>query len=207
MKVIRIIPTAVVPKTESLFLTSRQAAGLFFLFGKELMRDLVTLSFKEKQLQKLLEPEISLLGFELIRLRFSGGTDKTLQIMAERPDGTMTVGDCTDLSHALSPILDVEDSISEKYSLEISSPGIDRPLTRLEHFEQWVGYKIKVELNQPMDGRRRFKGIIQTIQGSIVVLDTFPEIVYVQFTQIANARLVMSEKLLNRHEEERILSD
>lgn len=171
------------------------------------MRDMVAQSFKEKQLQKLLEPEITLMGYELIRLRFSGSTEKTLQIMAERPDGTMTVGDCTDLSHALSPLLDVEDKISEKYSLEISSPGIDRPLTRLEHFVQWVGYKAKVDLNQPMDGRRRFKGIIQTTKGSTVVLDTIPEIVYVQFSQIAKARLVMSEKLLNRHQEERILTD
>ncbi len=200
--------TAVVPKTESLFLTIRQAAGLFFLFGnKSSMRDLVALSFKEKQLQKILEPEISMMGFELIRLRFYGSTNKTLQIMAERPDGTMTVGDCTDLSNALSPILDVEDSISDKYSLEVSSPGIDRPLTKLEHFEQWVGYKAKVELNQPMDGQRRFKGIIHPTRGSIIVMDTFPEMVYVQFSQIAKASLVLSEKLLNRHQEERVLSD
>ncbi len=171
------------------------------------MRDLVALTFKEKQLQKLLEPEISLMGFELIRLRFSGSTTKTLQIMAERPDGTMTVGDCTDLSHALSPLLDVEDSISDKYSLEVSSPGIDRPLTKLEHFEQWVGYKAKVELNQPIDGQRRFKGIIQSTKGYVVVLDTFPEKIYMQFSQISKARLVMSEKLLNRHQEEQILSN
>ncbi len=171
------------------------------------MQDLVALTFKEKQLQKLLEPEISLMGFELIRLRFSGNAKKTLQIMAERPDGTMTVGDCTDLSHALSPLLDVEDTISEEYSLEISSPGIDRPLTRLEHFEQWVGYKAKVELNQPMDGQRRFKGIIQSTKGSTVILDMIPELLYVQFPQIAKASLVMSEKLLNRHQEQRILSD
>lgn len=171
------------------------------------MQDLVALTFKEKQLQKLLEPEISLMGFELIRLRFSGNTKKTLQIMAEGPDGTMTVGDCTELSHALSPLLDVEDAISEEYSLEISSPGIDRPLTRLEHFEQWVGYKAKVELNQPMDGKRRFKGIIQSTKGSTVILDMIPELLYVQFPQIAKASLVMSEKLLNRHQEQRILSD
>lgn len=171
------------------------------------MQDLVALTFKEKQLQKLLEPEISLRGFELIRLRFSGNTKKTLQIMAERPDGTMTVGDCTDLSHALSPQLDVEDTISEEYSLEISSPGIDRPLTKLEHFEQWVGYKAKVELNQPMDGQRRFKGIIQSTKGSTIILDMISELLHVQFSQIAKASLVMSEKLMNRHQEQRILSD
>ncbi len=171
------------------------------------MRDLVALSFKEKQLRKLLEPEIASLGFELIRLRFSGNTRKALQIMAEQSDGTMTVGDCTDLSHALSPLLDVEDSINDQYSLEISSPGIDRPLTKLEHFEQWMGYKAKVELNRPIHGQRRFRGVIGATKGSIVVLDIFPETVHIQFSQISKARLVMSEKLLNRNQEERIISD
>jgi ribosome maturation factor RimP len=111
------------------------------------------------------EPVIMGLGFRLVRVKISGLSGCTVQIMAERPDGTMSIDDCETLSRALSPVLDVADPIERAYRLEISSPGIDRPLVRRSDFERYAGSAIKVEMGVAIDGRRRFRGLLLGAEG------------------------------------------
>jgi ribosome maturation factor RimP len=112
------------------------------------------------------EPVLAQLGYRLVRVRISAQAGTTLQIMAERPDGTMTIEDCEAASQALSPELDVEDLIAEAYRLELSSPGIDRPLVRVSDFRRAVGHEAKIELAQPVaSGRKRFRGVIVAVEG------------------------------------------
>lgn len=111
------------------------------------------------RIAELIGPSLEAMGFDLVRVRFTGGGRPTLQIMAERSeDGTMGIDDCEEVSRAVSAILDVEDPIIEAYHLEVSSPGVDRPLTRPKDFERYAGHDAKLELASPMDGRKRFKG-------------------------------------------------
>src|SRR5215467_5787590 len=116
------------------------------------------------------EPVIEGLGFRLVRVRISGLSGRTVQILAERPDGTMTIDDCETVSRALSPVLDVADPIELAYRLEISSPGIDRPLVRRSDFERHVGSAIKVEMAAAVDGRRRFRGLLLGTEGDVARL-------------------------------------
>lgn len=109
----------------------------------------------------LVEPVLIDLGFRLVRVQVSGGDGPSVQIMAERPDGSIVIEDCEAISRQLSPLLDVHEPIEGSYRLEISSPGIDRPLVRASDFEDWVGYEAKVELKSPVDGRKRFRGVIE----------------------------------------------
>ncbi len=112
------------------------------------------------------------LGYRLVRVTVSGSqAHQTLQIMAERPDGTMTANDCERVSKQLSPILDVMDPISDAYRLEISSPGIDRPMVRATDFETWTGYEAKIELTEPVSGRRRFRGLIDGFEDGEIRID------------------------------------
>jgi ribosome maturation factor RimP len=127
----------------------------------------------------------------------------TLQIMAERPDGTMTVDDCEVLSRDLSPLLDVEDPIDREYHLEVSSPGIDRPLVRLGDFDRWSGHQVKIELARPIDGRRRFKGTLAGREGDTVKLALEasakreqPDVVSLGVADIEEARLVLTDQLI-----------
>jgi ribosome maturation factor RimP len=127
----------------------------------------------------------------------------TLQIMAERPDGTMSVEDCERLSRDLSPVLDVEDPIDTKDYLEVSSPGIDRPLVRRSDFVHWSGHEAKIELARPLDGRRRFKGILRGLAGDDVRLEMEPkskldgpETVSLPLAEIGEARLVLTDALI-----------
>ena len=110
---------------------------------------------------RLIEPPLAGLGFRLVRVQTSGRDGMTLQIMAERPDGTMTVADCETVSRNLSPLLDANDVISGSYHLEVSSPGIDRPIVRPADFDEWSGYEAKIELKEPVSGRKRFRGVIE----------------------------------------------
>ena len=107
---------------------------------------------------RLIEPVLENLGFRLVRIRMIGAAGRTLQIMAERPDGTMTIDDCETASRAISPLLDVEEPVSGSYELEVSSPGIDRPMVRAEDFQRWSGHEAKIEMLVPQSGRRRFRG-------------------------------------------------
>ncbi|NVJ98751.1 MAG: ribosome maturation factor RimP [Alphaproteobacteria bacterium] len=146
---------------------------------------------------ELIEPTVEALGFELVRVTYGGGRKPTLQVMAERPDGTMSVDDCATLSREVSLILDVEDPLPGEYLLEVSSPGIDRPLTRAKDFERWVGFEVKVELGMQMDGRRRFRGRMVSFDGNMIVVDTDDEgEVSLEFGDVAKAKLILTDELL-----------
>lgn len=140
-------------------------------------------------------------GFELVRVRLAGSGPATLQVMAERPDGTMTVDDCAELSRALSAILDVEDPIAGTYVLEVSSPGIDRPLVRQKDFERFTGFEAKIETVRPVDtdksaGQKRFRGRLLGLAGDDVRIETENGEVVLPFVDIAAARLVLTNELI-----------
>jgi ribosome maturation factor RimP len=148
----------------------------------------------------LIEPALGELGFRLVRVTVSGHNGATLQIMAERPDGTITVEDCADISRHLSPLLDAHDPINGHYTLEISSPGIDRPLARASDFEAWAGHEAKVEMKELVGGRKRFRGILKGLTGDAVRLEVpddqgGPEVA-LPIGLIAEARLVLTDALI-----------
>ena len=151
-------------------------------------------------LETLLAPAVQAQGYRLVRLRLVGGRRKTLQILAERPDGQMDVEDCAKLSRALSEVLETADPISEEYVLEVSSPGIDRPLTAPEDFVRFAGHDARVELMRGVDGRRRFKGLLVGLEGSDVVMDVTEanETRRVRFpvAEIDEAKLVLTDRLI-----------
>jgi ribosome maturation factor RimP len=124
-------------------------------------------------LTKLIEPEARAEGFELVRVKMLGGTsDPTLQVMAERPEtGQLSLEDCARLSRRLSDLLDQTDPIEGAYRLEVSSPGIDRPLTRLPDFERWAGHEARITLAEPLDGRKQFNGTLAGTEGEQVLID------------------------------------
>jgi ribosome maturation factor RimP len=150
----------------------------------------------ETKLLELLEPEISRLGYELVRLRLLGRDDKILQIMAETPDGLCGIGDCQTISHALSDLLDAADPLPFPYRLEVSSPGIDRPLTRAKDFARWTGHDAKVELTEPVAGRKRLEGHLVGITGDIVQLTISGNLFELPRQNIKSAKLVLTDKLL-----------
>src|SRR6202012_3243606 len=121
-------------------------------------------------LEPVFEPVIEKAGFKLVRLRIMGGASKTLQVMAERPDGSMDVEGCTALSHALLDFIEAEDPIEGEYEIEVSSPGIDRPLTRPMDFSRCAGHEAKIELTEMVDGRKRFRAIVLGMDGGDVVI-------------------------------------
>ncbi|MEM9810009.1 MAG: ribosome maturation factor RimP [Pseudomonadota bacterium] len=149
-------------------------------------------------LKALLEPVVETAGFELVRLRVTGSRDRTLQIMAERPNGTMSAEDCAALSRALSPVLEEKDPITEAYTLEVSSPGIDRPLTRLKDFARWDGFAAKIELTYAVEGQKRFKGILAGTEDQNVLIDLEgeEETAMMPFDIIAAAKLIMTDELI-----------
>jgi ribosome maturation factor RimP len=158
-------------------------------------------SGSDGQVADLIEPALADLGFRLVRVRIMGREEQTLQIMAERNDGTVTIEDCVEISRQLSPLLDAHDPISGKYHLEVSSPGIDRPLVRPSDFEDWSGYEVKVELNQMLDGRKRFRGKIEGYADGELRLEVDLDQIGVQviglpLTLIAEARLVLTDDLV-----------
>ena len=150
----------------------------------------------DQRLTAIVQPSMEGMGFELVRLRLMSGKKITLQIMAERPDGTMEVEDCAELSRNLSAILDVEDPISGEYTLEVSSPGIDRPLTRLTDFDRWEGYEAKLETDELIDGRKRFKGVLAGVEGSEVLIEIDEGTIGLQFDWLADAKLVLTDDLI-----------
>jgi ribosome maturation factor RimP len=150
----------------------------------------------------IVEPVLEDLGYGLVRVRVTGTNGCTVQIMAERPDGTMSVDDCETVSRAVSPVLDLEDPISQAYYLEVSSPGIDRPLVRASDFERWVGYEAKIEMAVPVDGRKRFKGVIRGVVGDAALIELADvkegeeRMVRLPFADLGEARLVLTEALV-----------
>lgn len=152
----------------------------------------------EERLENLLGPAIEGLGFELVRIKVNAGKRPTVQVMAERPDRTMTVDDCADVSRELSAILDVEDPLSGEYVLEVSSPGIDRPLTREKDFADFAGALAKLETSVPRDGRRRFKGRLAGTREGAVVLETDQGELAFPFGEVDSAKLVMTDELIRK---------
>lgn len=150
---------------------------------------------------QIAEPVLEGLGFRLVRVHISGATERIVQIMAERPDGSMTVNDCEMISKGLSPVIDVADPLSGKYRLEISSPGIDRPLVRPSDFEDWAGHEAKIELKEPVDGRKRFKGVLEGFEDGEVRIAAEAGSLGIQnlgfpVSLIADARLVLTDDLI-----------
>ena len=149
-------------------------------------------------LNALIEPICDEMGYDLVRLQLQGGNSrKVLQIMAERKDRkAMTVEDCADLSRAISPVLDEKDPIEDNYTLEVSSPGIDRPLVKLDDFDRFKGFEAKVEALSLINGRKRFSGRLQGTDGNDVII-LFEDVeVRIPFDQIAKAKLVLTDELL-----------
>jgi ribosome maturation factor RimP len=149
-------------------------------------------------IEKLLGPALEALGYSIVRIQFTSGRRATLQVMAERQDGApMAVEDCAQISRAASALLDVEDPIGGAYDLEVSSPGIDRPLTRLQDFERFAGYEAKIETARLLDGRKRFRGRIAgvTEEGVIRVKDGDVEF-DVPYDAVAKAKLVLTQDLI-----------
>lgn len=145
----------------------------------------------------LIEPTAANLGYRIVRVRLSGNRRKRLQIMAERlSDGQMGIDDCGRLSRALSPVFDLEDPVQGEYDLEISSPGIDRPLMSAEDFTRFLGHEAKLETAAMIDGRRRWKGVIKAVEGDVIVLGAEGGDARLALAQLSDARLVLTDKLI-----------
>ena len=154
----------------------------------------------DARVARIVEPVAESMGYHLVRVRMNGNNGGTLQIMAERHDGTMNVEDCEALSRAVSPVMDVEDPIPQAYHLELSSPGIDRPLVREDDFARWAGHLVKLETREPIEGRRRFRGRVVSVgeDGFVIELDgsAAGERVAVPFALVHDARLVLTDELI-----------
>ncbi|MEM7717758.1 MAG: ribosome maturation factor RimP [Pseudomonadota bacterium] len=160
------------------------------------MSDLIAKTTMDQRLAEIITPVIEDLGFELVRVRLQGGNSATLQIMAEKPSGGIEVDDCAAISTAVSATLDVEDPIEDQYTLEVSSPGIDRPLTRLKDFDAWEGYVAKIETSELIDGRKRFKGVLAGTEDGEVLIDIEEGTIGLQFEWLADAKLVLTDELI-----------
>ncbi|MEQ9314749.1 MAG: ribosome maturation factor RimP [Henriciella sp.] len=159
---------------------------------------MIALTQQEKTILSMIEPLADGLGMEIVRVRLMGGRRPTLQVMAEKAGGAPTnVEDCADLSHAISPVLEAADPISDPYRLEVSTPGIDRPLTREGDFGRWVGHLAKVELAMPINGRRRFQGVIQREDEDGVAIELEDETELVAHVHdMTKASLVLTDELI-----------
>jgi len=171
-----------------------------FLCLDDMTNDLIAKAAIDRRLAEIITPVIEDLGFELVRVRLMSGKTSTLQIMAERPEGGIEVDDCAAISTGISAVLDVEDPILDAYALEVSSPGIDRPLTRLKDFDMWVGYETKIETTELIDGRRRFRGAIAGTENDEVLVtieDQGEDItIGLKFDWLEDAKLVLTEELI-----------
>ena len=155
-----------------------------------------------RRVADIVEPAIEGLGYRVVKVRLTGQNGQTLQIMAERPDGSMDIAGCEEVSRAISPLLDVEDPIAGKYQLEVSSPGVDRPLVRPSDFEAWSGFEAKVEMAEMIAGRKRFRGKLEGFEDGEVRLwftesdGSDPVVIGLPFDGLAEAKLVMTDELL-----------
>jgi ribosome maturation factor RimP len=164
------------------------------------MTDLIAKTAIDRRLADIISPVIEGLGFELVRIRLMGGKTRTLQIMVDRPEGGIEVDECATCSTAISAVLDVEDPIEDNYILEVSSPGIDRPLTRLKDFDMWVEYEARLETTELIDGRRRFKGILQGTEGDEVLIEIEEGgetlTIGLKFDWLSDAKLLLTDELI-----------
>lgn len=152
-----------------------------------------------KKIERAIAPMAQTMGYDLVRVSLigAGSSRPTLQIMAERPDGTMLIDDCSRLSQAVSALLDVENLIDEAYNLEVSSPGIDRPLTRLKDFARYAGFEARIEMHSPVNGQRKFKGIVRGVDGETVLFETEQgAVVHLPFGEVDKAKLLLTDELI-----------
>ena len=161
------------------------------------MSDLVAKAAIDRRMAAIIAPVIEDLGFELVRVRLMSGKAKTLQIMADRPEGGIEVDDCATISTAVSAVLDVEDPLEDAYTLEVSSPGIDRPLTRPKDFDVWAGYEAKIETAELIDGRRRFKGALAGTDGDEILIEIDEGTIGLRFEWLTDAKLVLTDQLIS----------
>ncbi len=148
------------------------------------------------RVSEAIAPALEAMGFDLVRVRLSGVQRPVLQVMAERPDGRMSVDDCAEVSRAISAILDVEDPIAGAYTLEVSSPGLDRPLVRPADYERFKGFDARLDLVQPLDGRKRLTGRLLGCAAELVRLHTDAGEVAVPFVAVASAKLLLTDALI-----------
>ena len=161
---------------------------------------------EDRRLLELLDPVAEAAGYEIVRLRLMGGDEaRRLQIMAETPEGEMVVEDCARLSRAISEIMDAADPIAGEYTLEVSSPGVDRPLTRLKDFANYEGHEARIELDRVAEGRKRFRGVLAGVEGDAIGIDLEGEYstAMVPFSWIVDAKLILTDALMKRGAEER----
>ncbi len=153
----------------------------------------------ERKIADIIDPVIKDLGFDLIQVRMIGTQNlQTLQILAENPEtGKMDLNGCTAVSRAISAVLDVEDPIASAYQLEVSSPGIDRPLMKIADFEKYTGFDVSVETEMPQDGQKRFRGKLVKCEADAIEIATEDGAVKIEFDNVLKAKLVMTEELVN----------
>ncbi len=160
------------------------------------MSNMIAKSAIDSRLAEIVAPVIEDMGFELVRLRLQSGKTSTLQIMAERPEGGIEVDECAQISNAVSATLDVEDPLNDSYVLEVGSPGIDRPLTRLKDFETFEGYDAKLETTELIDGQKRFRGILAGVEGEEVLVNLEQGTIGLHFDWLADAKLILTDELI-----------
>ena len=160
------------------------------------MNDLIAKAAIDRRVTEIIAPVIEDMGFEVVRVRLMSGKETVLQIMAQKPDGTIEVDDCGLISTTVGALLDVEDPILDAYTLEVSSPGIDRPLTRLKDFDQWEGFEAKIETDELIDGRRRFKGALAGTEGDEVLIEIEEGTIGLKFEWLSDAKLVLTDELI-----------
>ncbi|MHA6326171.1 ribosome maturation factor RimP [Roseivivax sp. CAU 1753] len=160
------------------------------------MTDLIAKTAMDKRIAEIATPVIEDMGYELVRVRLQSGNTPLLQIMAERPEGGIDVDACAEISTALSATFDVEDPILDAYTLEVSSPGIDRPLTRLKDFETFEGYEAKIETHDLVGGQKRFKGVLAGVEDGEVLINVDAGTIGLRFDWLADAKLVLTDELI-----------
>jgi len=160
------------------------------------MNDLIAKAAIDRRIAEIITPVVEDMGFEVVRVRLMSGKESILQIMVQRPDGQIEVDECGQISTALSATLDVEDPILDVYNLEVSSPGIDRPLTRMKDFDQWEGFEAKIETDELIDGRRRFKGLLAGTEGDEVLITITEGTIGLKFEWLSDAKLVLTDELI-----------
>jgi ribosome maturation factor RimP len=167
-----------------------------FFVSESMMNDLIAKAAIDRRIAEIITPVIEDMGFELVRVRLMTGKESILQIMVQRPDGQIEVDECAQVSTAVSATLDVEDPIVDVYTLEVSSPGIDRPLTRMKDFDQWEGFEAKIETDELIDGRRRFKGQLAGTEGDEVLITITEGTIGLKFEWLSDAKLVLTDELI-----------
>lgn len=165
----------------------------------------VTVGTKDQTalIESLIEPSVAAMGFELVRVQFMGGTGKTLQVMVERQDRqAITVDHCADVSRTISTLLEVEDPVASAYVLEVSSPGMDRPLVRVGDYSRFQGFEARIEIDGQLNGQRRFSGRIEGVDGDLVLLDCDGNRAEIPFQKILKASLVLTDDLIKAAQRE-----